>query len=221
MEHPRLLSIQVGLPQSFNGDSAPGHQPWTTAFFKNAVSGPVWLGKTNLAGDAQANVKTHGGPDKAVCVYSSEHYAFWQRRLARHIPLPGAFGENFTTQGMLEGDVHIGDVLRIGDAVCQISQPRPPCWKMARCWQIADLAAQVEQTGLTGWYLRVLEQGLVEPGVSIVLLDRPEPQWTIARANGILYYGEPDPAAVEALAVCSPLSRSWRDYLLSKRSRGL
>ena len=146
MKDSGILSLQVGLPRSFNGDSAADHQPWTTAFFKGPVAGPVWLGRTNLAGDSQANQKTHGGPDKAVCCYPSEHYRFWGRRLARDIPVPGAFGENFTTIGTLEGDACIGDVLQFGDAICQISQPRPPCWKMSRCWQIADLAEQVEQT---------------------------------------------------------------------------
>jgi|SRR5262245_30638958 len=220
MQDPRILSIQVGLPRSFSGDSAAGHQPWTTAFLKDPVAGPVWLGRNNLAGDAQANQKTHGGPDKAVCCYPSEHYGFWERQLEREIPAPGAFGENFTTSGSLEADACIGDVLQLGDAICQISQPRPPCWKMSRCWQIADLAAQVEQMGLTGWYLRVLREGYVRPGASIQLLERPEPEWTIARANEVLYHGKHGEASVQALTACSLLAPSWRDFLLSKRSDG-
>ena len=218
MEHPRILSIQVGLPRTFNGDSNDAHEAWTTAFFKTPVDGQVWLGTTNLVGDAQANLKSHGGVDKAVCVYPSEHYQFWERRLTRRIPAPGAFAENFTTEGTSEQDACIGDVLRFGEAICQISQPRPPCWKLARCWQIADLAAQVEQTGRTGWYLRVLEEGYVRAGASILLLERPNPQWTIARANAVLYHGKSDPQSVQALASCSFLSPNWRDYLLSKRS---
>jgi len=217
MPHSRLLSIQVGRPRSFNGGPGNDSGVWTTAFFKNSVDGPVWLGRTNLVGDAQANLKTHGGPDKAVCVYPSEHYEFWEHRLTRTIPLHGAFGENFTTRGALEADACIGDVLKVGNATCQISQPRPPCWKMARCWQIPDLAAQVEQTGLTGWYLRVLEQGNVEPGDTILLLERTEPEWTVARANQVLYHEDKEIDAVKALAACSHLSPSWRDYLLSKR----
>src|SRR5215469_3038031 len=114
MQDVRIVSIQVGLPRSFSGDSAADHQLWTSAFFKEPVAGPVWLARTNLAGDAQANQKTHGGPDKAVCCYPSEHYRFWERRLARKIPVPGAFGENFTTNGTLEGDACIGDVLQMG-----------------------------------------------------------------------------------------------------------
>jgi|SRR5215813_12728047 len=220
MRDQRILSIQVGLPRSFGGDSAGDHQPWTTSFFKDPVAGPVWLSRTNLAGDAQANQKTHGGPDKAVCCYPSEHYGLWERRLGRDIPVPGAFGENFTTRGTLEIDACIGDVLQLGDAICQISQPRPPCWKMSRCWQIPDLAAQVEQTGLTGWYLRVLQEGYIKPGASIQLLERPEPKWPIARANEILYNGKHGAASVQALAACSLLAQSWRDYLLSKRSTG-
>jgi len=218
MERPSLLTIQVGLPRSLDGDSAAGLQPWTTAFFKSPVDGPVWLSTTNLAGDFQANQKTHGGPDKAVCVYPFEHYEFWEHRLARKIDSPGAFGENFTTLRTLEHDACIGDVLRLGEAICQISQPRPPCWKMSRCWQIPDLAAQVEQTGLTGWYLRVLEPGYVAPGGPIELLERSEPQWTIARANEILYHPERDAGSVHILASCPLLSHSWRAYLLSQRS---
>jgi MOSC domain-containing protein YiiM len=213
----QLLSIQVGTPR-FNGDSGNNQQTWTTAFFKTPVDGPVWLGPTNLAGDAQANYKTHGGVDKAVCVYPVEHYEFWERRLNRTIRTKGAFAENFTTSGTMEQDACIGDVLRFGEAVCQISQPRPPCWKLSRCWQIADLAEQVEQTGRTGWYLRVLEQGHVQAGDPILLIERLQPEWTVAHANNILYHGEPEPALVQSLAAVPALASAWRDYLLTKRS---
>jgi len=219
MKSPILLSIQVGLPRVFadDGDTSPSREAFTTGFFKSHVDGPVWLGATNLIGDGQANLKSHGGLEKAVCVYPSEHYEYWEQVL--HVTAcSGMFGENFTTLGMLEERACIGDVVQIGEAICQISQPRPPCWKLDRCRRIDNLASQVERTGRTGWYLRVLQEGHVQSGASILLLRRPHPEWTVAAANDVLYNGESESRSVQALSTLPSLSASWRDYLLSRRT---
>jgi MOSC domain-containing protein YiiM len=181
----KLLSIQVGQPKRYGtvGAKDPMHKPWTTSFFKAPVSGPVWLGQTNLAGDAQADLRVHGGPDKAVNAYAAEHYAYWQQTLGRPDFTHGAFGENFTVEGMNEETVCLGDVYQIGEAIVEVSQPRGPCWKIARRWQLKNLTAQVAQTGYTGWYFRVLREGQVQAGDDIRLLKRPHPEWSIARAN--------------------------------------
>src|SRR5690606_18685860 len=107
-------------------------RPWTTGFFKEPTLGPVWLGRTNLEGDGQADLVHHGGPDKAVLAYSADHYAAW-REVLNNPALPfGAFGENFTIEGLKEADVCIGDTWKVGDeATIQLSQPRQPCWKLA------------------------------------------------------------------------------------------
>jgi MOSC domain-containing protein YiiM len=155
----------------------------------------------------------HGGADKAVCVYSIEHWGHWQSILPPDQSQAGAFGENFTVQWLKEPDVCIGDVFSIGTAVVQISQPRQPCWKLARRWRMKDLALQVEQTGFTGWYFRVLREGEVAASQLLRLLERPHPEWTVAAANRIMHHERKDRDAAERLSHCPALSSSWRQSL--------
>jgi len=211
----RIHSIQVGLPRSEHSDCPldPVRRPWVSAIVKVPVAGPIWLGRHNLQGDAQADLVHHGGVDKAVCVYSMEHWPSWQTILPPDQLHGGAFGENFTVGRLIEGDVCIGDVFSIGGAVVQISQPRQPCWKLARRWQIKDLAVQVEQTGLTGWYFRVLQEGQVEAHQQLELLDRSCPEWTVAAANRIMHHQRNDHGAAERLSRCPALSFSWQQAL--------
>lgn len=210
-----LLSIQVGMPQSLGSAEAanPMNRPWTSGIYKSPVEGRIWLGKTNLVGDGQADLKVHGGPDKAVNIYPSEHYQHWLAELKIESVPFGAFGENFTTQGLLEENVCIGDVYSIDEVVVQVSQPRQPCWKLARRWGLKDFAARVEAAGLTGWYFRVLQEGSVEAGAELKLLERPYPEWTIATANLIMTGRNEDVAARKSLSECSALSASWRRSL--------
>jgi MOSC domain-containing protein YiiM len=188
-------------------------QPWQTGFYKEPVDGPRWLAQTNLAGDGQADLHNHGGPDKAVLAYAATHYPGWREQLARPDLPHGAFGENFTVEGLTEETVNIGDVYRLGDALVQVSQPRQPCWKLARRWRIKELTALVEQTGRTGWYLRVLEEGEVEPGQPMTLLERPYPAWTVSRATRTMRTRTSDRAAAGELAGVKELAASWRDRL--------
>jgi MOSC domain-containing protein YiiM len=212
---PRLLSIQVGKPQTLGRHDAadPMDREWTTGFFKQPARGPVWLGRANVDGDGQADLENHGGPDKAVNVYPAEHYPLWTSELGLDSLPFGGFGENFTTAGLTESTVAIGDVFAIGDAVVQISQPRQPCWKLARRWRIKDLAARVIQTGRTGWYVRVLQEGTVAAGMTVRLIERPHPDWTVAAANEVMHHRRHDRDAARALAACPSLSASWRKSL--------
>lgn len=220
-----VATIQVGLPQTLGQDEAPDpmDRPWTTGFFKQPVAGLLWLGTTHLEGDGQADLKNHGGVDKAVLAYSAAHYDYWRSHLPIHDLPPGAFGENFTIVGQTESEVCIGDVYQIGGATVQVSQPRKPCWKLSRRWRIADLTQQVLANGRSGWYFRVLQEGQVAPGQSVKLCDRPFPQWTIARAHQIMHHDLNDKAAAAALAHCPLLSDNWReklrqrDYPLSRK----
>ncbi len=219
MEQSQLLSVQVGSPKTLDYMGAPDSQErvWTTSFFKEPVEGRVWVGATNVVGDQQANTKSHGGPDKAVCVYPIEHYAYWQSELSL-LELPfGAFAENFTTRGQLEEQVRIGDVFQCGEAIVQVSQPRPPCWKLSRRWRVHDFAVRMEQAGLTGWYLRVLQEGYTEAGAQIELLERPHPEWPVAVANDIFFRRRDDAGAAQALAACPALSLNWRENLAKRK----
>ncbi len=215
MKEIKILSIQVGLPGTFDAPETAGStdKPWTTGIFKEAVCGVVWMGKLNLNGDAQADLSVHGGPHKAVNVYPSEHYPFWKESL--HLPdMPyGAFGENFTTCGLLEDDVCIGDVFKAGEAIVQVSQPRQPCWKIARRWGIDDFVMRVKQTGMTGWYFRVMQEGYVEAGDSFALEERPFPQWSVAAANVIMRNRTADFQSAQELAQCPALAPRWQEAL--------
>jgi MOSC domain-containing protein YiiM len=214
-----VISIQVGLPQTFGSEGATDqmHRTWFTGFFKKPIEGDIWLSTTNLAGDGQADRKNHGGLDKAVLAYSADHYDYWRSHL-NYPDLPyGAFGENFTVQGQTEAEVCIGDIYAIGDVRVQVSQPRQPCWKLSRRWQIEDLALQVKANGRSGWYCRVLQEGILWSGLVMTLRDRPYPQWTVSRANQIMHYDHHDQEAALELAQCPLLSQNWRHKLLMRQ----
>lgn len=215
MSTPLLVSIQVGLPRAYGREGAddPMDRPWETGFFKQAVDGPRWLGKTNLVGDGQADLVNHGGPDKAVLCYAASHYPGWREELQRPDLPHGAFGENFTIDGLTEETVCVGDVYRLGEAIVQVSQPRQPCWKLAWRWRLKELTALVERSGRTGWYIRVLEEGEVRPGLGLTLLERPYPEWTVKRATFVMRHRQQGWTAAGELAGCEALAASWRDRL--------
>ena len=205
-------------PKGWRGDP-----PWRkrlSAIFKEPVAGAIGLGQSGLVGDAQVDRKHHGGVDRAVNVYSADHFADWRVRLDRPGLANGAFGENFTVAGLDEKTVCIGDSFAIGGVVVQVTQPREPCWKLARKLDVKDLVVQVEQLRRTGWYLRVLREGLVEAGMPLALLDRPHPDWTIARAYATMRARATDPEAASELAECPALAADWRALLLSKPKVG-
>jgi MOSC domain-containing protein YiiM len=208
------------MPASYgSGDALDLHdRAWTTGFFKSPVEGPVAVGTTNLDGDGQADLENHGGVDKAVLAYSADHYSKWRRELGMDMP-HGAFGENLTIAGLDEGSVHIGDVFGIGDAELEVSQPRQPCWKLARRWRMHELPGLVVQNGRSGWYLRVLKPGRIARQMSVTLLQRPNPQWSIARANEILYRGKNDSVLTRRLADVPRLADSWVKELRARADR--
>ncbi len=212
---PTLLSIQVGLPRTHGtpGADDPLDRPWTSGFFKQPVAGSVRVTQLGIVGDGVADRVNHGGPDKAVLAYSADHYPGWSAELGIH-PLPfGAFGENLSVGGLTEDGVCVGDVWACGGVQFEVSQPRQPCWKLARRWRVKDLPARVVASGRSGWYLRVLTEGETEAGQSLTLLRRPNPDWTVRRANDVLYSHQDDPAASEALMGVPGLSFSWVEML--------
>jgi len=215
---PAIISIQVGLPRfrGTPGAADPMDRPWCTGFFKEPVAGPVRVGRTNIVGDGQADLEVHGGPDKAVLAYSADHYPAWRAELG--LPdLPfGAFGENLTVAGLTEADVCVGDVWTAGEVTFEVSQPRQPCWKLARRWKVKTLPATVIETGRSGWYFRVTVEGELTAGAELTLADRPRPTWTVARANTVMHHEKTNPTLSAELASVPELSISWRDTLTGR-----
>jgi MOSC domain-containing protein YiiM len=218
MARPVILSVQVGMPREIpfepahQGMPGPRGSTWHTAFFKEPVRGPVHVGRITVAGDGQANLQVHGGEDRPVLAYNGDHYPRWQNELG-YTDMPyGGFGENFTISGMGEREVCLGDRYSIGSIQVEVSQPRQPCWKLARRWQNKDLPALVIKHNRGGWYFRVLQEGPVEAGMPVELLERPYPQWTIARAMEVFYHGKDQIDAMRALAKLPPLSEQWRTH---------
>lgn len=156
----KLLSVNVSLPKNFSYQG----KTFSTSIFKEPIGGRAMLRVTNLEGDAQADLTVHGGIHKAAYVYSFTHYAYWQHELGRTGFTFGQFGENFTVEGMLEDEVHIGDVFRVGGALVEVSQPRVPCFKLAFKMQSPGFQKMFLSSGRLGFYLRVLEAGEVGAG---------------------------------------------------------
>lgn len=221
IHHPYLLSIQVGKPRSYGDENATvAHdKPWSTGFFKSAIEGSVFVGSTNLDGDGQADLKHHGGVDKAVLAYSADHYRSWRQELNDPEFPYGAFGENLTIAATSEDTVCIGDRFSIGPVKFEVSQPRQPCWKLARRWRMNELVGMVINNGRTGWYLRVLEEGHIEKEMRLTMLERPNPDWPIARANRILHHHKKDLELTLELAAVPLLAKSWVQELMERADR--
>ncbi|MBC8100120.1 MAG: MOSC domain-containing protein [Armatimonadetes bacterium] len=208
MHDSALLSIQVGMPGVHDANA----KPWESGIFKHPVSGRVWLDTLNLAGDAQQDLKVHGGPFRAVLLYSASHYPVWRAELDLPDFPYGAFGENLTISYWTETTAALGDIYELGEARIQVTQPRQPCWKLARRWGLKDLTARVAATGWGGWYARVLQPGYIEAGDALKLTERLYPEMTIARLNALINQDIDDPEALALLADAEPLTPGWRQH---------
>jgi MOSC domain-containing protein YiiM len=212
-----LVSLQVGpvVDRGTHGAADLMDRPWRSGIVKEPVDGRRAVGVLGLEGDEQADLVNHGGPDKALLVYSVENLARWRDVLGDvH---PGGFGENLSVSGLDETIACIGDRYRIGESVVEVSQPRQPCWKLDRRWRRRDLSARVIASGWSGWYVRVLEPGTMGAGDAVELVDRPHPGWPIARAARIMHRVDSDPRAAAELASLPELAPSWRATLQARR----
>lgn len=215
-----LQSVQVGKPEwHHEPDSAEATKRWKTSFFRTPSTQARWLYTTHLEGNEQADKKHHGSLDQAVLLYAAAHYPAWREELEQPQMGPGGFGENFTVEGLSEQTACIGDTYAIGEARIQVSGPRYPCWKIERRWGIAGLTDRAAETGRTGWYCRVVQEGMVQPGAPILLIERPYPNWTIALTNDFAHRRTQDVEAAKALAACPLLSEFWQQFVV-KRAMG-
>lgn len=210
----KIVSVNVGLPQvvSWKGTAV------STGIFKSAVEGSVPVKTLNLRGDEQADLTVHGGPYKAVYGYPSEHYPFWRKELPQADLSWGAFGENLTTEGLLEDALYIGDRLRIGSTLLMVTQPRIPCYKITIRFDRDDMIKRFIASNTSGFYFSVIAEGEFAAGYPIEIVHRDPEGVSVADINH-LYYGTSRSAELLQRAVSlEALPASWRDYL---RERGL
>jgi MOSC domain-containing protein YiiM len=193
-----------------------GNRTWTSAIAKEPVDAAVDVGPVGVAGDHQADRRDHGGPDKALLAYAAARYDDWRTRYGLDLPV-GCFGENLSIAGIDEDDACIGDTWRAGDLVVQVSQPRVPCWKLARRSGVPELPQLTSDTGWTGWYLRVRAPARLAPDTAIELVERPHPEWTVAQATRTALAGSAHDR--RSLAAIPELAAVWRTMLPARADR--
>ncbi|MBD2068022.1 MOSC domain-containing protein [Leptolyngbya sp. FACHB-671] len=204
----KLISVNVGLPRevTWRGKTV------TTGIFKEPVNDRVMVRSLNLDGDRQADLTVHGGADKAVYVYPFEHYDYWRGELPNTELTPGIFGENFTTTGLREEDVNIGDCFRIGTVKLMVTQPRMPCYKLGIRFGRPDMVKRFLASCRTGFYFRVLQEGEVETGATLELISRDENNVTVADITQLYVLPNDNPALLHRAAQLEALPKSWRNY---------
>jgi len=204
----KLISLNIALPRivEYNGG------PVATGIFKGPVPGPVMLRTLNLDGDRQADLSVHGGVSKAVYVYPSEHYEFWRTELPE-MELPyGMFGENFTTEGLFEDAVNVGDRFRVGEAELMVTEPRLPCYKLGIKFGRPDILRKFLQKRRTGFYFAVLKEGEVKAGDKIDLISRDGNDIAISDVTRLYAFERDDLATMRRAVKLEALSQSWREY---------
>lgn len=207
----RLDAICTGTPVPFNGAEK-------SAFAKHPVEGPRRITIEGIEGDEQADRKHHGGPQMAVHLYPLDHHDFWRGALMDHelLGLPGAFGSNLAVREIDETQVCIGDRFRLGSALLEVSQARQPCWKIEHRFQRKGMVATVIETGRSGWYFRVLEEGSAQAGDTIERVEIGHEGWTVARVFNTIF--SRDSAAVD-LAAVAELDRLSPDHRARAQKR--
>lgn len=204
----KLVSIQVGLPREvlWQGRSV------TTGIFKEPVTGPVTVRTLDLDGDAQADLSVHGGPDKAVYAYPVEHYAYWRQELPGMNLPNGMFGENFTTEGLLEKEVNIGDHFRIGGTELVVTQPRVPCYKLAIKFGRADILKRFLASRRSGFYFAVAREGKVQAGDKIERFSRDGDGLSVEDIVRLFAFERDDLETLRRSVQDKALPESWRGY---------
>ena len=209
----RVVSLQVGLPRDVEHDG----DVVRTAIFKHRVDGPVELGTFGFAGDGQADTKHHGGAAQAAYLYPHEHYAHWAARLPARIDEPGLFGENVTSEGLLETTVHVGDVFRMGAARVQVTKPRVPCFKLAIRTGDPGIVEPFLVSGRLGFYLSVLTPGPVAAGDPIELEAADPHGLTMAELIAALFGPSPAPQQLDRILAIPVVQPKLRARLMARR----
>ena len=204
----KVISINVGMPKEIVYDG----RAIQTGIFKSAVPGRIPVTALNLKGDGQADLTVHGGPSKAIYAYPSEHYAFWRDELPEISFNYGMFGENLTTEGLLEHELNVGDRLCVGSAELMVTKPRLPCYKLNLKFGREDIVKRFLQSRRTGFYFAVLREGTIGAADQIEILSRDANGVTVADITQLYAFDRNDSAGMRRAAEVSALPSSWRSY---------
>lgn len=204
----KLISINVGRPREIFREG----RVIRTGIFKTPVCGPVRVNALNIEGDQQADLTVHGGPSKAIYVYPAEHYDYWRKELSDTELQWGSFGENLSTEGLLEKDLNIGDRLCLGSVELVVTEPRLPCYKLGIKFNRDDMVKRFLRSRRTGFYCAVLREGMMSVGDSIGYLSRDENHVTVADITRLYAFDKTDFAAMRRVIEVKALSESWRGY---------
>lgn len=208
---PSLQMLSIGMPRTLQ--SANGGE-FSSAICKQSAE-ETFLSVDGFQGDGIADTKHHGGPDRAVCIYPGEHYAFWEKEFSCTLPT-STFGENLTVNGMLETDICIGDIFAVGDAVIQVAQGRVPCSTISKRTGLPSLMKEMVNTGFTGFLCRVVKDGVVRSDSPITLLQQDPKQVSILYANEVYFQRPKDLKGLKRILEVEALAEEWRD-MLTKR----
>ncbi|WP_298962683.1 MOSC domain-containing protein [uncultured Roseibium sp.] len=208
----KILSIYTGEPEKLWEDKDQ------SAIRKTLVTGPQKVNRDGLLSDSQADRAVHGGPEKALHIYPSEHYSYWREVFPdrQDIFKPGGFGENFASEGFTEAELCLGDVFAAGTIRVQISQARQPCWKLNMHTGNPAQAAHFQKTARTGWYFRVLQEGHIEAGDELTLVERPCPEWNLKEVIHARFSPRVDPQMARALSELPELAEPWQKAFAKK-----
>lgn len=199
----QIISLNIGQPkiQELQGKKVE------TAFSKKSVTDSIWLSETGFNGDGQADIKNHGGLDKAILMYPYDHYAFWEEKYKQKFDIP-SFGENITIKGLTEEMVYIGDEFELGEAVIQVSQTRQPCFKIAGFHDLKDITAVVTQTGYVGYYFRVIKEGYVSYKDTLKPIKNYNGEFSIKKVHSLMFDDRQNKHAIKKLLQVDALANN-------------
>jgi MOSC domain-containing protein YiiM len=208
----KVASVNVGLPREVTWKGITV----LTGIFKEPAEGAVPVNKLNLAGDRQADLSVHGGPAKAVYAYPEEHYEYWKKELPEWEFSYGNFGENLTIEGLSEGTLFIGDVLKVGSAILTVTQPRMPCYKLQVRFDRDDMVNKFLDSGRSGFYFSVRQPGEVHAGSAVEILERDSNRVSVSDILQIYLHQTADAGLLQRMLNVTALPQNWKDHLLHR-----
>jgi len=203
-----LVSLNIALPEKINLNG--GNKKLLTGFFKKRVDVRIFLDESGFHGDGVGDSRIHGGQDLAVCAYFVDHFPFWQAELDREMN-PGAFGENLSLSGINEKQINIGDIFRLDEAEIEVSQPRQPCHKLNKVFNLQEMACKVQKTGYTGCYFRVKKTGWVDPGSVLERIQEGSEKISVEMVNVLMFKEKKNPDLLNKVVNLQELSEEWRE----------